>query len=999
MAASVFPSPQRAAVPGQPHLERVAIAGTVLGVLLAAALTVVLVNDWHTRFDAAQRQAMALATGTQRLMAVELRNIERALLGIAEDGRDLFSRVPERAPELLGDSVRGVVGRHAELESILVVDGHGRAITEGRDDPAFSTWLAAARRGAGSLLYIGPMEPGPGGEWLLRLAVPMGADRWVLARLRRSELQRIVSGLDVGQHGVVSMASGDGVVLARSRDAGITPQRMPPGSFALSPRIVPLGDRASVLDGVHRIAAAGTSPPYPIRIFAGLDKREVLAPWWALLGMALALYLVYVAGFAYLLRSLRRAGARQARLQAELRAGDEELRLAHQVGGIGTWAIDPDGTRLSWSAQTAEMFQTPLQALPVTEFLERVHPQDRRRAMRALSRAWQGTEPLDITCRLLLPELGERWVAARGALVEDGHPGRRMTGTVVDVSERVEIQSLALEAQRQFQLIFELNPLPCWLFDASNGAFLEVNPAAVREYGYSRAEFLRLHLADIEPALAGADGPVAQAGADSVAPLLHVHRRRNGSLIDVRMHASQLEIAGIHARLALAENVSDHVAYQRELAYRASHDAATGLLNVRALVEWLDREQASQRYHVAHVQLRGLQLIGDTLGRATGEAVLRNLSQRLKALADRYGWLAFQPGEDFVFAIAGQHALDTVVEVLVATLSEPVQGRDSFHQLDLRIGLAQHPADGASADEVVGKAAQAAYAAREENEPVVRFHAGIETRLSERLRLAGRLHQAIDRNEFMLYFQPIHDCRSRRPVALEALLRWRTAEGEWMLPGDFIQLCEDTGLILPLGRWALRQAAHAQRRFADAGWRELPIAVNVSALQFHNSDLAAEVAAASEEFGLARGALHVELTESSLMRQPARALRTMHRLHAQGVCISLDDFGTGFSSMSYLQHMPLDSLKIDRSFVADVEREARNASICRALITLGHNLGLKVIAEGVEHEAQLAWLAANGCDQAQGYLLGRPEPLETLLATLGRCRDCHPTERDSARRG
>ena len=351
------------------------------------------------------------------------------------------------------------------------------------------------------------------------------------------------------------------------------------------------------------------------------------------------------------------------------------------------------------------MFQTPLQALPVTEFLERVHPQDRRRAMRALSRAWQGTEPLDITCRLLLPELGERWVAARGALVEDGHPGRRMTGTVVDVSERVEIQSLALEAQRQFQLIFELNPLPCWLFDASNGAFLEVNPAAVREYGYSRAEFLRLHLADIEPALAGADGPVAQAGADSVAPLLHVHRRRNGSLIDVRMHASQLEIAGIHARLALAENVSDHVAYQRELAYRASHDAATGLLNVRALVEWLDREQASQRYHVAHVQLRGLQLIGDTLGRATGEAVLRNLSQRLKALADRYGWLAFQPGEDFVFAIAGQHALDTVVEVLVATLSVPVQGRDSFHQLDLRIGLAQHPTDGASADEVVGKAA------------------------------------------------------------------------------------------------------------------------------------------------------------------------------------------------------------------------------------------------------------------------------------------------------
>ncbi|HYG08244.1 MAG TPA: bifunctional diguanylate cyclase/phosphodiesterase, partial [Stenotrophomonas sp.] len=465
-------------------------------------------------------------------------------------------------------------------------------------------------------------------------------------------------------------------------------------------------------------------------------------------------------------------------------------------------------------------------------------------------------------------------------------------------------------------------------------------------------------------------------------PLLHVHRRRNGSLIDVRVHTSQLEIAGIRARLALAENVSDHVAYQRELAFRASHDAATGLLTVRALAEWLDREQGDARYHVAHVELRGLQLIGDTLGRETGEAVLRHLKQRLKALAERYGWLAFQPAEDFVFAIAGQHSLDLVIEVLTTSLSEPVQGRDSFHQLDLRIGVASHPDDGGTAEEVIGKAAQAAHAAREENEAVLRFHAGIEARLSERLRLAGRLHQAIDRNEFVLHFQPIFDCRTRKPVALEALLRWRTAEGAWILPGEFIQLSEDTGLILPLGRWALREAARAQRRLADRGWRDLPVAVNVSALQFHHSDLAADVAAACAEYGVTRGGLHVELTESSLMRQPARALKAMHGLHAQGVCISLDDFGTGFSSMSYLQHMPLDSLKIDRSFVADVEGEQRNASICRALITLGHNLGLKVIAEGVEHEAQLQWLAANGCDQAQGWLLGRPAELDALLASL-----------------
>jgi len=977
------------ALPDMPSLRRVKRAGLLLGLLLAAGLGFVLAHDWQARHAAAQRQAMALATGTQRLMAVELRNLERAMRGIAADAHELFGRVPEQAPALLSDSMRGVASRHAEIESIVVVDDRGMAITDGRGDASLRGWAVPARRGVGGVLYIGPPEQGLNGEWLLRLAVDMGNDRWILVRLRRAELQSLVDGLDVGRRGVVSMTDVDGFVLARTtypgarRGAPVGPLHLPRGSFNRDPQIVPMGAHVSVLDGVHRIAAAGTAPPYPIRVYAGLDRRDVLAPWWTLFGVSALVFLFYVAGFVYLLRSLGRAARRQARLQAELRAGDEELRLAHQVGGIGTWSIAPDGEQLQWSPQTAEMFQSSLTGLSVAEFLQRVHEQDRRRIVRSLARAWRGDEPLDITFRLFLPELGERWVSARGALVEDGHPGRRMTGTVVDISERVEIQSIALDAQRQFRLIFELNPLPCLLFDAETGLFLEVNPAAIREYGYSRDQFLHLRLADIEPALQEPlHGSTAPYVGESAVPLLHVHRRRNGSLLDVRVHTSQLEIAGIRARLVLAENVSDHMAHQRELAYRASHDAATGLLTVRALAEWLDREQGDARYHIAHVELRGLQLIGDTLGRETGEVVLRNLKQRLKALAERYGWLAFQPAEDFVFAIAGEHSLSMVVEVLVASLSEPVQGRDSFHQLDLRIGVASHPDDGAAAEEVIGKAAQAAHAAREESEPVVRFNAGIEARLSERLHLAGRLHQAIDRNEFVLHFQPIFDCRQRRPAALEALVRWRTAEDAWMLPGEFIQLCEDTGLILPLGRWVLREAARAQRRLADAGWRDLPVAVNVSALQFHHSDLAADVAAACEEFGVSRGGLHVELTESSLMRQPQRALRAMHGLHAQGVCISLDDFGTGFSSMSYLQHMPLDSLKIDRSFVGDVELEARNASICRALITLGHNLGLKIIAEGVEHPAQLAWLTANGCDQVQGWLLGRPAPLEALLAQL-----------------
>ncbi|MDH0019322.1 EAL domain-containing protein, partial [Stenotrophomonas sp. GD04028] len=275
----------------------------------------------------------------------------------------------------------------------------------------------------------------------------------------------------------------------------------------------------------------------------------------------------------------------------------------------------------------------------------------------------------------------------------------------------------------------------------------------------------------------------------------------------------------------------------------------------------------------------------------------------------------------------------------------------------------------------------AAHAARAEGNVVVWFDAAVTTRLADRLRLAGRIHAAID-NEFQLYFQPIRHASDGSPAALEALLRWPQADGSFIPPNEFIQLCEDTGLILALGRWVIRAAAKAQRRLVEAGWGELPIAVNVSAVQFFNSDLVAEFTRAQQEFGLARGALHVELTESSLMRKPAQAMQTMQRLHEQGISVSLDDFGTGYSSMSYLQHLPLDILKIDRSFVADVETNPRNASICRALLSLGHSMGLTIIAEGVETPGQLDWLAAHGCDQVQGYLLGRPAPLERIIEAL-----------------
>ena len=959
--------------------------GIGLGTLLAVGLAIMLANDYQRRHEAAQRQSTAISAGTQRLLRLELRNLERAMRGIAADGAQLFERVPAQAADLLDESVRGVLQRHQELESIVVVDEFGRALTSGAGDLHLPLWVVDSNRGQNSQLYLGPPQQMPGQGWVLPLALRMGENRWLLSRLRMAELQTIINGLDVGGDGVISITDGGGYMLARSPDrAASVGQR-----FGLKHRdrlgrdaVVPLGIEYSPVDNVERIATLTTLGDYPLGVYAGLGRRDVLAAWWPYVYASLGLVLLYIGAFALVYVSLGRATRRQHAMSEELRTGHAELHMAHQIAQICTWTVDEDASLLRWSPMARQIFNIPIDSLPVADFFARVHREDAQRLQDAFHSAFANIGVLDEMFRLVLPGGKVRWLSARGQQVGMAEGERRMIGAIYDVSDRIEILARAQQAERQFRLLFDRNPAPFWVFDPDTLRFLEVNEAAVQQYGYSREEFLSMSILDIRPR-EGWDEirqAIANAGpGETHDAQVRLHRRKDGTVFEVRAHLARLDFDGRQACLVLAEDVSERLAYERDLAYHATHNVATGLLNTRALAAQLDEEGGS--YTIAYVQFRGLQLVADTLGREVGDVVLQAMAKRLGGLGVRYGLLAFQPAEDFIFAIRDDHERQSALDTLVQTVSEPVRGQDWLHQFEPRIGVAvKFEGDVISAEQVIGMAAQAAHAARDEGSVIAWYDSTVSSRLAERLRLAGRIHTAID-SEFQLYFQPICHAADGTPAALEALLRWPQADGSFIPPGEFIQLCEDTGLILALGRWVIREAARAQRQLVDAGW-DLPIAVNVSAVQFFNSDLVAEFNRACQEFDLARGALHVELTESSLMRKPGQAKQTMQRLHEQGICISLDDFGTGYSNMSYLQHLPLDILKIDRSFVADVETNPRNASICRALLSLGHSMGLTIIAEGVETPGQQEWLAAHGCDQVQGFLLGRPAPLADVIGRL-----------------
>ena len=349
---------------------------------------------------------------------------------------------------------------------------------------------------------------------------------------------------------------------------------------------------------------------------------------------------------------------------------------------------------------------------------------------------------------------------------------------------------------------------------------------------------------------------------------------------------------------------------------------------------------------------------------------------------DRVGRIA---GSEFLAVLRadGEPAEAQAARILEA-LAQPVEALGTLHYLAINAGMARCPEHGDTPERLFRNAGLATHEARRRGQhQLVSYAPDFDRSAKERLKLVSRLHEALDRNEFELFFQPLYDVSSRAPQGMEALVRWRHPERGLVPPVEFIPVCEDSGLIVPLGRWVLREAARHHAKLVEAGWPQLSVAVNVSALQFRSGELLHDIPALMREFALPRDFLELELTESLVMHDPEAVIETMRALRALGAQIAIDDFGTGYSSMSYLHRLPVDKLKIDRSFVAGVESNPHNAAICESILALARSFGLRVIAEGVETQAQLDWLREHGCDEAQGYFLARPLPFAEMLSKLG----------------
>lgn len=961
--------------------------GILLGLALTVALLAAIAHDRGTRVEAAERHSLAVAVGVDRLLHYEIRHLERALRGMAGDADGYVRDYPAQSSWDISSAIRGVISRNAELQDIDLYDRDGKPIRRGVTE---YEWQAVFEPPPGTKdLRIGSLQMQGHSHPVVPLALRTPEGNWLVARLRTGELQRVLEGLDIGRLGSAAILDSRGQLLAHQGDQGQLGRRMDvPAELVAGGSLQ--ARRVSPIDGIRRYASFTSTSGYPFVVAVGIAEREVMAPWWNYVFSASLLLIFYWLGAAYLMRRLLSSETARVATQGELARHADWLAKAQEASRAGVWALELDQEKVRVSAQAAALFgfDTKPGLIPLEDFFERMHDEDRERVGREFSQSLSSGQSFHSEYRVILPDRGIRWISARGARVEDEGGKPLMTGTIVDITERRESQFQVERAEMQFRELFDLNPLPFWVFDLESLRFLAVNEAAIRKYGYSHEEFLGMTILQIRSPEDQTD--VLKSVNDAAEPResenVWIHYTRDGRPMYVRVHSSSIQFDGRPARLVLAEDVSERVAYEEDLAWRATHDESTGLLKLRALIEQVDAR--SQNWHtpygVAYLQLRDLEVVSPTLGRRMGEAILAEISRRLSGVASAYGPAAYLPSDSFVLVARDARQTGRLVADVVRALAEPVEFEGGSHRVEAWIGVAHSPGVVPGvAEQVVDHAALAALHSRNENEAATAFRQEMTEQAAERLETLSRLRRAIAANEFELFFQPVTCLTTGVIVAMEALLRWRQHDGSYVPPAYFVPLAEESGLIVPIGEWVLEHAARARVRLGAAGWDDIAIAVNVSAVQFLRGTLPATLRQVLHRHGLPRGALHVELTETAMLKSRETVRSSLEELQREGVCISIDDFGTGFSSMAYLRDLPLDYLKIDRSFVVGVHRDEKNASICRALIALGRGLGLRTIAEGVEEAGEFDWLRDNACDYVQGFHVARPAPLEAVMERLG----------------
>ena len=695
-------------------------------------------------------------------------------------------------------------------------------------------------------------------------------------------------------------------------------------------------------------------------------------------------------------RELRRAhGELEMRVAARTQELDEathalgksqaRLALALEASELGLWDWDLQSDQVHHS-HLRELFGLDPEQVQVMlrDLTPRLHPDDLPVLRRELIEHMKGrSEDYHIEYRVRHADGYWVWVEDRGRAVERDSAGRvlRMLGTRRDVSERRQQQ----EQQRLAAMVFEAASEGICILDPDY-RFLAVNRAFSVVTGYSREEVLGRRVTS----LLGSREMRRQYPA--IVQELDSNGSWQGELIETRksgeLYPQWLQLNLVHDAAGRRSHIVAFLAdltarreAEERLRYLSHYDELTGLANRSLFRERL--HEASQRARqtgrsiaLLHIDLDRFKLLNDSLGHEVADQMLRQISRRLTQMVPEADCIARLSGDEFAIILDAYSSLSSLARMasrLLAKLRVPMIAGGHELVVSASLGISLLPDYAREISALISQANMAVQHAKHLGGNTFQFFTdNLQACTLERLQLENRLRKAIDEGQLEVFYQPKLDLRDDSLSAAEALVRWRDPEHGVIAPGEFIGLAEETGLIMPIGEFVLRQACHQARAWQVQGLASIRVSVNLSVHQLRQGNLASLVRQVLDETGLAPYWLELELTESQMLDNVDSVIATFQQLRDMGVKLAIDDFGTGYSSLSYLKRFPVDYVKIDQTFIRDLSPGSEDAAITRAIIAMAHSLELKVVAEGVETQAQMDFLKRQGCDEIQGYLISRP---------------------------
>lgn len=680
-----------------------------------------------------------------------------------------------------------------------------------------------------------------------------------------------------------------------------------------------------------------------------------------------------------------------------LAVSQRRLEVAMNAAHLGMFDFyGATDSRNYWSFWVRRHFgiqdDTPL---TYERLVKAVHPEDWPRVKQVMAACMESPDaPYHVEYRTIgEADRALRWIEASGRSMLDADTGViRLAGTTLDITSRklAALESRANESR--IRTAFDNIPDTLVIYDR-NLVIRYINPAVEITSGMSPSVFLGRREEEIFPAeliepwqapLQAAFEHGTRQHVDVSLPLLPGIRHLSITFVPLRDSQGH-----VHEVMGIVHDYTDRKQAEQEAVQAALHDALTGLPNRVLLFDYSShvfdphRRQAKEGA-VLFIDLDRFKLINDLHGHQVGDELLQVAAARLAGEV-RSGDQVFRLGGDEFLVLMPEIADGREAAVLAQRVTEamakPFAVRDIELQISASTGVALYPRDGHDMLNLINAADSAMYHAKESGKNHWQFYsAELSERLHTQLQIQNQLRTALKKSEFRVLYQPVIDIRSGSLVSFEALLRWPAGS---IGPDQFIPAAEAVGQIIPLGDWVIDQACSIQREWQDLGYPLVPIAVNISALQLRQRDFLKKLRDSLTRYGLKPEALQIELTESTVLEDVEYAVKVLKALRSDGIRISLDDFGTGFSSLSYLSKLPLDKIKVDKSFIQHVMDDTPSRAVTEAIITLGKRLNLEIVAEGIEDEETLSIMSTLGCHQAQGFYIGRPDQPEQIANWVG----------------